>query len=47
MHGNERERTNKIHLDFLKPLTALHANFIKSQVTVTLPILFYQGWQAV
>lgn len=39
MHGNEEERTNNIHLDFLKPLTVLHANFIKSRATVTLPIL--------
>lgn len=47
MHGNEEERTNNIHLDFLKPLTVLYASFIKSRATVTLPILFYQGWQAV
>lgn len=47
MHGNEEERTNNIHLDFLKPLTVLYASFIKSRATVTLPILFYQVWQAV
>lgn len=45
MHGNEEERTNNIHLDFLKPLTVLHANFIKSRATVTLPILSRVGKQ--